>query len=47
MTTHPLFAAPIVPIIRQKAMLALSLLALCTLELSLSANAQKSAFTTL
>ena len=45
MTTHPLFAAPIVPMTRQKAMLALSLLAHCTLGLSLSASAQKSAFT--
>ena len=45
MTTHPLFAAPIVPMTRQNAVLALSLLALCTLGLSLSASAQKSAFT--
>ena len=46
MTTHPLFAAPIVPMTRQNARLALSLLALCTLGLSPSASAQKSAFTT-
>ena len=46
MTTHPLFAAPSVPMTRQNAVLALSLLALCTLGLSLSASAQKSAFTT-
>ena len=46
MTAHPLFAVPIVPRTRQNAMLALSLLALCTLGLSLSASAQKSAFTT-
>jgi hypothetical protein len=45
MTTHPLFAAPMVPMSRQNARLALSLLALCTLGLSLSASAQKSAFT--
>ena len=45
MTTHPLFAAPMVPMSRQSARLALSLLALCTLGLSLSASAQKSAFT--
>ena len=45
MTTHPLFAAPMVPMTRQNARLALSLLALCTLGLSLSASAQKSAFT--
>jgi hypothetical protein len=45
MTTQPLFAAQIVPTTRRKAMLALSLLALCTLELSLSASAQQSAFT--
>jgi hypothetical protein len=45
MTTHPLVAAPMVPMSRQNARLALSLLALCTLGLSLSASAQKSAFT--
>jgi hypothetical protein len=45
MTTHPIFAAPIVPMARQNAMLALSLLALCTLGLCLSASAQKSVFT--
>jgi len=46
MTTHPRFAAPLVPMTRQNARLALSLLALCTLGLSLSASAQKSRFTT-
>ena len=46
MTTHPLFAAPIVRMPRQNARLALSVLALCTLGLSLSASAQKSAFIT-
>ena len=45
MTTHPLFAAPSVPMTRQNAVLALSLLALCTMGLNLSASAQKSAFT--
>jgi len=45
MTTHPLFAAPLVPMTRQNAVLALFLLALCTLGLSRSASAQKSAFT--
>ena len=45
MTTYPLAAAQLAPAIRQKAMAALSLLALCTLGLSLSASAQKSAFT--
>ena len=45
MTTHPLFAAPLVPMTRQNARLALALLALCTLGLSRSASAQKSAFT--
>jgi len=46
MTTHPLAAAPSVPRTRQNALLGLSLLALCTLGLSLSASAQKSAFST-
>jgi hypothetical protein len=46
MTTRPLFAAPIVPTNRNNTTLALFLLALCTLGLSLSASAQKSAFTT-
>src|SRR6202047_1584800 len=46
MTTHPLFAAPMVPMSRQNARLAPSLLALSTLGLSRSASAQKSAFTT-
>ena len=46
MTTHPLLAAPILPMTRQHARLALSVLALCTLGLNLSASGQKSAFTT-
>ena len=46
MTTHPLSGAQIVPMTRQKGMIALSLLVLCTLGLSLSARAEKSALTT-
>jgi hypothetical protein len=46
MTTRPLAPARLAPAIRQKAMLALSVLAFCTLGLSLSASAQQSAFTT-
>jgi hypothetical protein len=46
MTTRPLAPAQLAPAIRQKAILAFSLLALCTLGLSLPASAQKSAFTT-
>src|ERR1700737_1659325 len=46
MTTHPLFAAPIFPMTRRNARLPLFFLALCTLGLSLSASAQKSAFIT-
>ena len=45
MTTRPLAPAQLAPAIRQKAILAFSLLALCTLGLSLSASAQQSAFT--
>jgi hypothetical protein len=46
MTTRPLAPAQLSTLIRQNAMLALSFLALCTLGLSLSASAQKSAFIT-
>ena len=46
MTARPLAPAQLAPAIRHKAMLALSLLALCTMGLSLSASAQKSAFIT-
>src|ERR1700732_3312418 len=46
MTPRPLAPAQLAPAIRQKAILALSLLVLCTLGLSLPASAQKSAFTT-
>jgi hypothetical protein len=46
MTTHPLSGAQMVPMTRQKGMIALSLLVLCTLGLSLSARAEKSALTT-
>ena len=46
MTPRPLAPAQLAPLIRQNAMLALSFQALCTLGLSLSASAQKSAFTT-
>jgi hypothetical protein len=46
MTTHPLSPAKIVPITRQKAMHVLSVLALCTLGMSLSAGAQEATFIT-
>ena len=46
MTTHPLSPTQIVPVTRQKPMPAMSLLALCTLGLSLSASAQKPTITT-
>jgi hypothetical protein len=46
MTTHPLSIAQIVPMTRQNPMLAIFFLTLCTLGLSLSANAQKSRFIT-
>ena len=46
MTTHLFSGAQIVPMAREKGMIALSFLVLCTLGLSLSASAEKSALTT-